>query len=64
MNALLNMKLSFKLLKELTISNSEAQHQSRISEYPYLIELHLVRIHDDYAEQFLFDTKTCLSNSI
>jgi hypothetical protein len=35
-----------------------------IIEYAHLIRLHLLRIHDDYVEQFLFDTKTCLPNDI
>ncbi|CAF3266838.1 unnamed protein product [Rotaria socialis] len=58
-------------LKYLTVRNWQSQngkqHQESnddnqdfpIIEYPHLIRLHLLRIHDDYAEQVLLDTKTC-----
>jgi hypothetical protein len=67
---------AFPFLKYLTVSNwqpqNDKQHQKSnddnqhfsIIEYSHLIRLHLLRIHDDYAEQFLFDTKTYLPNSI
>ncbi len=44
-------------------SNDDNQDFS-IIEYPHLIRLSLLRIHDDYTEQFLFDTKTRLPNDI
>ncbi|CAF1088534.1 unnamed protein product [Rotaria sordida] len=67
---------SFPFLEELTIFNSEPQQFKQeqesnsgnrkfsIIKYSHLTKLKLVRVHDDYAEQFLFDTKTCLSNYI
>ncbi len=63
-------------MKYLTVSNWEPQHDKQhqkanddhqdfsIIEYPHLIRLNLLRIHDDYAEQFLFDTKMLLLNDI
>ncbi len=44
-------------------SNENSRHIS-IIEYPYLIKLYLLHIHDDYTEQFLFDTRTSLPNNI
>jgi hypothetical protein len=38
--------------------------KSSVIEYSHLTTLHLLRIHDDYAEQFLFHTKACLPNCI
>ncbi|CAF4530625.1 unnamed protein product, partial [Rotaria sp. Silwood2] len=61
---------SFPFLKELTIINSEQQKSNNenrkysIINYYHLTKLHLVHVHDDYAEQFLLDTKTYLSNYI
>ncbi|CAF3547553.1 unnamed protein product [Rotaria sp. Silwood1] len=68
---------SFPFMKKLTLINEKSQNnkQSRkldddnnqhlsIIEYPYLSELDLVEAHDAYIEQFLVDTKTCLSNGI
>jgi hypothetical protein len=67
---------AFPLLKKLSISNEEPQNYKNcqnsnndnrylsIIEFPHLTELSLSIIHDDYAEQFLVDTKTCLLNNI
>ncbi|CAF3743704.1 unnamed protein product [Rotaria socialis] len=63
---------AFPFLQDLTITNMEAQQQKSddsnrhvaLIEYSYLAKLHLLSIHDDYAEQFLLDTKTCLPNNI
>ena len=61
---------AFPFLKDLSIINSEPQNSNDefqyfpIIEYPHLIRLHFSRIHDDYAEQFLLDTKTCFLNEI
>ncbi|CAF4264189.1 unnamed protein product, partial [Rotaria sordida] len=67
---------AFPCLKDLTITNSEPQKHKQYSnsndenqdfsiiEYPHLIYLNLFEIHDDYAEQFLLDTKTCFLNNI
>ncbi|CAF3327609.1 unnamed protein product [Rotaria sp. Silwood2] len=68
---------SFPFMKKLTLINEKPKNnkQSRkldddnnqhlsIIEYPYLFELDLVDAHDDYIEQFLVDTKTCLPNGV
>ena len=67
---------AFPSLKRLMVSNWEPQNHKEnqdlnennrhfpIIEYPHLILLCLFDIHDDYAEQFLLDTKTCFSNFI
>ncbi|CAF1445988.1 unnamed protein product [Rotaria sordida] len=61
---------SFPFLKELTIINSEQQKSNNenqiysIINYTHLTKLHLLHVHDDYAEQFLLDTKTYLHNYI
>jgi hypothetical protein len=67
---------AFPFLKDLTITNSEPQKYKEYSnsndenqhfpiiEYPHLIYLKFFQIHDDYAEQFLLDTKTCFLNDI
>ena len=61
---------SFPFLRELTVSNLEAQIEKfdddgehfPMIKYPHLIVLHLINIHDDYVEQFLFHRRTTLSN--
>ena len=65
---------AFPYLKILIMYNHSPQnHKQRqqsngdsrnlpIIEYPHLTELFLWSAHDDYIEQFLDDTKTCLSN--
>jgi hypothetical protein len=67
---------SFPLLKTLIINNRSPQNHKRcqqsnvnhsslpVIEYPHLSILSLIRAHDDYIEQFLVHTKTCLSNYI
>jgi hypothetical protein len=35
-----------------------------ITEYPHLSKLNLTEAHDDYVEEFLVDTKTCLPNNL
>jgi len=61
---------SFPFLKKLSITNSKSQKSNNdnqnfsVIQFSHLIKLNLHRAHDDYAEQFLFDTKTCLSNYI
>jgi len=64
---------SFPFLEKLTIYNKKAEknklhEQSKddnrplsIIQYPYLTKLDL---NDDYVEQFLLDTKTCLSRKL
>jgi hypothetical protein len=59
---------SFPLLEELTVVNRKPQIDERyietIIEYPHLKRLVLSEVHDDYVEQFLVDTKMCLSNAV
>ena len=63
---------SFPLLESLTLHNFQSQNKtadednqylSKI-EYRYLRELHLLEVHDDYIEQFLFHSKSILPNNI
>jgi hypothetical protein len=45
----------------------ESNHNNRnvsVIEYSFLCELRIINVHDDYIEQFLFDTKTYLLNNI
>jgi len=63
-------------LEKLTLINNKPQNHKRyrksknnnenlsIIEYPHLTHLNLDEAHDDYVEQFLFDTKICLSNDL
>ncbi|CAF1126930.1 unnamed protein product [Rotaria sordida] len=63
---------SFPLMEHLTIMNRKAQKDKQckklkntnqdllVIEYSHLKRLTLNKAHDDYVEQFLLDTKTCL----
>ncbi|CAM4894187.1 unnamed protein product [Rotaria socialis] len=60
---------AFPFLKMLTIENrspqlNEDNQNLPIIEYPHLIHLDLASAHDNYIEQLLVNTKTCLSNYI
>jgi hypothetical protein len=67
---------SFPLLRTLSIDNNSPQNHKRcedlnknyrsfpVIKYSHLTLLCLDMAHDDYVEQFLIDTKTCLSNFI
>ncbi len=68
---------SFPFLRYLSIHNFKPQHHKNfcnesknnyqefsIIEYPYLNNLSLNKVHDDYREQFLDETKVCLSNNL
>ena len=67
---------SFPFMKKLTLINEKLQNDKRhrkldndnqhlsIIEYSHLSHLNLDEAHDDYIEQFLIDTKTCLPNSV
>ncbi|CAF1311884.1 unnamed protein product [Rotaria sp. Silwood1] len=67
---LFQISQSFPFMKKLTLINEKPsrklhdnnEHLS-IIEYPHLSQLDLSEAQDDYIEQFLVDTKTCLSNS-
>jgi len=72
----LRLSQSFPLLEGLVVENKKQQQLKRfktstnfnemlsIIKYPHLIELHLLQAHQDYYEQFFFDTKTCLPNDV
>ncbi|CAF1262567.1 unnamed protein product [Adineta steineri] len=67
---------SFPFMQELSLVNYEAQNQTQsfqsngdngnlsVIEYTSLCKLYIDRAHDDYVEEFLVDTKTCLRNNI
>jgi hypothetical protein len=60
---------SFPFVEKITLINRKKQINKRIQnlsivEYPHLINLDLSEAHQDYHEQFLFDTKTCLPNNL
>lgn len=59
---------SFPFMKKLSVINEKPQndknHCLTINEYPYLSELNLGEAHDDYLEEFLTHTRTCLSNNL
>ncbi|CAF5097090.1 unnamed protein product [Rotaria sp. Silwood1] len=75
-NFFFQISQSFPFMKKLTLINEKPQNdkQSRklddnnqnlsIIEYPHLFHLDLVDAHDDYVEQFLVDTNTCLPNNV
>ncbi|CAF4495152.1 unnamed protein product [Rotaria sp. Silwood2] len=56
-------RLKPQTFKQEQDSNNNSRKLSVI-EYSHLITHGLINVHDDYAEQFLLDTKTCLSNYI
>jgi hypothetical protein len=63
-------------MEQLTLSNRHAQnhkqsyksmnhnHNLSIVKYCYLTTLNFYKSHDDYIEEFLCNTKTCLCNNI
>jgi hypothetical protein len=63
---------AFPLLKNLSVINQTPQKQKlnnnnehlSIIEYLHLTKLCLIGTHDDYVDQFLVDTKTCLPKNI
>jgi hypothetical protein len=72
----LQISKSFPFMEKLTVINQKAQINKQcikskydnqdlsIIEYPHLTSLFLTEVHDDYVEQFLVDTKTCLPNNV
>ncbi|CAF3465394.1 unnamed protein product [Rotaria sp. Silwood1] len=72
----LRIAQSFPFIKKLSINNRKAQKNKQnrklknnnqdllIIEYPYLKWLGFDEAHDDYVEQFLLDTKTCLPSNV
>jgi hypothetical protein len=67
---------SFPFMKKLNVINRKAQKNKQcrksenenenlsIIEYHHLTELCLIQAHEDYHEEFLLDTKTCLPNGV
>jgi hypothetical protein len=59
---------AFPNVKILTLENEQPQkknhHDSSITKYFHLTELHLLEAHDDYIEEFLVDSKTYLPNTV
>ncbi len=59
---------SFPFIEKLSVYNCEPQEndnqQCLIIKYPYLTKLDLIKTHENYVEQFLNDTKTCLVNDV
>jgi hypothetical protein len=67
---------SFPFMKRLSLTNHKSQNRKQsyksnddsrnlsIIEYSCLTELNIVKVHDDYIEQFLLDSKTYLQNNI
>ncbi|CAF1318005.1 unnamed protein product [Rotaria sordida] len=64
----LRITQSFPFVKKLTIHNYESQHNNHLRQsiikYFHLIEIDLVKTHEDYLDEFLNKTKICLSNNI
>ncbi|CAF2177007.1 unnamed protein product [Rotaria magnacalcarata] len=68
----LQIQKSFPLLQKLSLINrnqlfKQSNHENEnlsIIKYLYLIHLNLIKIHEDYLEQFLLKTKMSLPNSI
>ena len=61
---------SFPMMKKLTLNNHKPQKKKLFNQslpiikYSHLIILDLFQAHNDYLEQFLLDTKTCLINNV
>ncbi|CAF1621496.1 unnamed protein product [Rotaria magnacalcarata] len=67
---------SFPFMEELSLINRRSQnhkqsdksindnHNLSIAKYCYLTKLNIRQVHDDYIEEFLFNTKICFRNNI
>ncbi|CAF4302602.1 unnamed protein product [Rotaria sp. Silwood2] len=59
---------SFPFMEKLSLYNHEPQQNKNLKwlmiEYTHLTKLDLVATHENYVEQFLNNTKTCLLNNI
>ncbi|CAF3798504.1 unnamed protein product [Rotaria sordida] len=72
----LRIQKSFPFMEQLSLINHKSQNRKQSSElnndnrnlsviqYSFLNALDIVEVHDDYIEQFLFDTKTHLQNNV
>ncbi|CAF3046999.1 unnamed protein product [Rotaria sp. Silwood2] len=67
---------SFPYMKQLYMCNRKSQNCKQsyelsndnqnlsVIEYFFLSELRIINVHDDYIEEFLFDTKACLAHNV
>ena len=66
----LRISQSFQLMKELHLTNHQPQksindnQQISIVKYNSLVRLDITRVHDDYLEEFLSDTRTSFQEKI
>ncbi|CAF4473033.1 unnamed protein product [Rotaria sp. Silwood2] len=64
----LRIAQSFPFINKLTLNNREPQEndnqQCLIIKYHHLTKLDLVQAHENYVEEFLNSTKTCLLNKV
>ncbi|CAF4204874.1 unnamed protein product [Rotaria sordida] len=72
----LRIQKSFPFIEELFLANRKPQNRKQyyesnsnnqtlsLIEYFFLNKLDISNVHDDYIEQFLFDTKTYLQNNV
>jgi hypothetical protein len=64
----LRIAQSFPFIKKLSLHNYEPQQNDHLQwlviKYPYLIEIDLVKIYEDYVEEFLNNKKICLLNNV
>ncbi|CAF3980128.1 unnamed protein product [Adineta steineri] len=65
----LRISQAFPNVKMLRLENEQPQKKknhgdSSTTTYFHLTELHLLFAHDDYIEEFLTDSKTCLPNTV
>ena len=64
----LRITQAFPNVKILRLENEQPQkknhHDSSITRYLHLTELNLLEAHDDYIEEFLIDSKTCLPDTV
>ncbi|CAF4580535.1 unnamed protein product [Rotaria sp. Silwood2] len=67
---------SFPYMEQLYMCNRKSQNCKQsyelsndnqnlsVTEYFFLSELRIINVHDDYIEEFLFDTKACLPHNV
>jgi hypothetical protein len=67
---------SFPFVEKLSLNNRKPQNAKQsyeanndhrnvsVIQYSFLYQLSIVNVHDDYIEEFLFDTKTYLPNNV
>ncbi|CAF2983243.1 unnamed protein product [Rotaria sp. Silwood2] len=64
----LRINQSFPLIKKLSLHNYSAQENNHLQwlviKYHHLVEIDLINIHEDYVDEFLNNTKTCLADNV